>query len=626
MALLRRNSDPDAPRIPRKDRRGIHPGIAGLIVIVIAAIGVYFAFAKKVPFTHGFRVEAVFQNANSVRPNSPVRIAGVDVGKVASVKRYKDTDMSVVTLELKDKALPIHKDATAKIRSRTFLEGNFFVDLQPGTPTSPTIDDGDTLPYTQTAAPVQFGDVLTALQQDTRRSLQQVLEDYGNALTAKPTAQDDAQADPDTRGETAAQSLNDTFNYAGPAEKNVSIVNQALLGQQPDDLSTIIASLAKVTGALGRNERVLQDFVTNFNGTMKIFADESGNLQATIRELSPTLKIADQTLASLNRAFPPTRAFAREILPGVKETPATVNASFPWIKQTRALLQPSELQGVARELSPATQDLARVIDASNELLPQTDLLSKCVYKVLLPTGDIVIQDGPLTTGKENYKEFWYAMVGLASEGQNFDGNGMYVRFQPGGGSQTISTGKSSISGEQLFGRADTAPLGTRPAYPGKRPPYRPDVPCYTQQLPDLNGAAVGAGESSQTTPPTTIGNATQLVDTVAGPLQPVINSLVTNLTGLADQLVNNGSTGQVLGTVTGAVGQVLGGTPVGGTAKLRAGAASKPTSKSVAKTKAKARSKAKARARTRSAPIGNDDVAGQLLSRLNPFRGAGGAG
>ena len=30
--------------------------------------------------------------------------------------------------------LPIHADATAKIRARIFLEGNFYVDLSPGTP------------------------------------------------------------------------------------------------------------------------------------------------------------------------------------------------------------------------------------------------------------------------------------------------------------------------------------------------------------------------------------------------------------------------------------------------------------------------------------------------------------
>jgi hypothetical protein len=313
----------------------------------------------------------------------------------------------------------------------------------------------------------------------------------------------------------------------------------------------------------------------------------------------------------------------------VRETPATIAASFPWIAQTRKLLGQSELRGLVQQLSPATADLARLTDRTLKLLPQADLIAKCATNVILPTGDIKIADGPLTSGAENYKEFWYAMVGLASEGQNFDGNGMYVRFQPGAGSQTISTGKSSISGETLFGRADTAPLGTRPAFPARRPPYRPDVPCYTQQIPDLNGAAVGAGESSRTTPATTIGNATQLVDTELGPLQPVLNSLVTDLTGLADQVVSDPTlpTGQIVNGVTGAVGQVLGGTPVGGgpTAKLQAGRSAK-SSASKQRSARRAKARTKARARAAQTRIGDDDVAGQLLSRLNPFRGAGDQG
>ena len=117
--------------------------------------------------------------------------------------------------------------------------------------------------------------------------------------------------------------------------------------------------------------------------------------------------------------------------------------------------------------------------------------------MILPTGDVKIADGPLTSGAENYKEFWYTMVGLAGEGQNFDGNGMYVRFQPGGGDQTISTGKvGPLTGDTLFANAVAAPLGTRPAFTAHRPPYKPDVPCYTQKIPDLNGAATGAADGS----------------------------------------------------------------------------------------------------------------------------------
>jgi virulence factor Mce-like protein len=614
MALLRRN-DPDAQRIPRKDRRGWSPVLVAGLVLLLACVGVYFAFAKKVPFTHGFRMNAVFENANSIRPNSPVRIAGVNVGKVTKIERYKDTDASVVTFELNDAGLPVHKDATAKIRPRIFLEGNFFVDLQPGTPSSPTLADGDTIPMTQTAAPVQLGDVLTSLPQDTRTSLKAVLREYGNALTDPPTAADDANADPDSRGKSAAQSLNDNFDNAGPALRDTAIVNQALLGIRPDDLSTIVKSVGTISGALDRNESQLKDLISNFNDTTAIFADESSNLQASIRELGPTLDVTDRTLDDLNAAFPATRAFAREILPGVKETPATVAASFPWIKQTRALLAPSELQGVARELSPATQDLAKAIDATNELLPQTDLVSKCVSRVILPTGDIVIQDGDLTTGKANYKEFWYAMVGLASEGQNFDGNGMYVRFQPGAGSQTLSTGKGSISGESLFGRSDQAPTGTRPAYPGKRPPYRPDVPCYTQKIPDLNGAATGKPDAATTSVPPTLGDATGLPQQVTGVLQDVLTSLVTNATATAQQATTTGATGGVVGAVTNAVGAVT--TGAGATTrsagKLRAGKSASAGAATTAK-------RAPATAKKQKRAAASDDVASLLLSRLNPFR------
>ena len=43
------------------------------------------------------------------------------------------------------------------------------------------------------------------------------------------------------------------------------------------------------------------------------------------------------------------------------------------------------------------------------------------------------------------------MVGLAGEGQNFDGNGPYVRFQTGGGTRQVSLGQRPRATGQLFG-------------------------------------------------------------------------------------------------------------------------------------------------------------------------------
>jgi ABC-type transporter Mla subunit MlaD len=392
-------------------------------------------------------------------------------------------------MELKDSALPIHEDATAKIRPRIFLEGNFFVDLKPGSPGAPTLDSGDVIKITQTATPVQLDQVLTSLQSDSREDLTALLDGLATALESKPTAAENRDASPLARNQTAAESFNDALDDIPSAERSTAQVLEALLGTEPGrDVARLIEGTANTADELDRYENQLQDLITNLNDTTATLAGESGNLRASIRELAPTLRNANAAFASLNAAFPPTRAFAIEIRPGVRETPATIDAAFPWIDQTRKLVSKRELGGLAEELSPATRDLARLIDRAEKLLPQTNLASKCIRDVVLPTGDIVIQD-EFTTGVENYKEFFYALVGIAGEGQNFDGNGMYVRFQTGGGSQQVSLGSKSSNAGELFGNNVQVPLGNRPAYPGKRPPYKPDVPCYTQKIPNLNGPA-----------------------------------------------------------------------------------------------------------------------------------------
>jgi len=475
------------------------PVAIGLIALVVILIVTFLGFTKDIPFTSPFQVKATFESASSIRAGSPVRIAGVNVGKVKKVEASEGADTSVVTLQINKQGLPLHEDATAKIRPRIFLEGNFFVDLRPGTPDSPVLDDGGVIKVTNTSSPVQLDEVLTALQSDTRQDLKDVLEGLATALNKKPTAADDADAAPSARGETAAESFNDAYVDIPDAERSTAQVLEAFLGQEPgEDLSRLIDGTAKTTGALIRNEEQLKDLITNFNRTTAAFASESTNLRTSIRLLAPTLEQANGALSSLNAAFPPTRAFAREILPGVRETPATIDASFPWIAQTRKLVSQQELGGLVKELSPATADLARLTDRAIDLLPQTTLTSKCARQVLLPTGDLVIKD-EFETGAENYKEFFWGLVGLSGEGQNFDGNGMYVRFQPGGGSEGVSLGTAGSGSGQLFGNNVAVPLGNRPFYPGKRPPYRPDVPCHTSKLPNLNGPAAAKSAPTSST-------------------------------------------------------------------------------------------------------------------------------
>ena len=143
-----------------------------------------------------------------------MRIAGVNVGKVTGVER--EGDAVEVTFTVDEEGQPIHDDATVEIRPRLFLEGNFFLDLDPGSPSAPSSTTAATIPVTQTATAVQLDEVLTALQAPAREGLQQALSGFGTALTYEPTAADDVGQDPDVAGETGAEALNDSFATAGP--------------------------------------------------------------------------------------------------------------------------------------------------------------------------------------------------------------------------------------------------------------------------------------------------------------------------------------------------------------------------------------------------------------------------
>jgi phospholipid/cholesterol/gamma-HCH transport system substrate-binding protein len=478
-----------------RERGFMSPFAAGSLVIVIVAVAAYLVFSNDIPFTRSFQVKVVVPNAANVKAKSPVRIAGVNVGQVQSVEHIGDETTTVLTLNIDDRGLPLYKDAQVRIRPRIFLEGNFFIDVQPGTPGQPKIPDRGTIPVTQTATPVQLDQVLTALQSNTRKDLQTLVRGYGEAIDGKPRPGEDADQDPDVRGLTAAQALNRSLNYSPAALRGVAIVNEATLGTGLHDLSKLIAGTQKVAAALSSNDDNLKSLVTNFNTTMGALASQQGNLRSTIHLLPGVLQQANTTFDSLNRAFPPTRAFAREILPGVRETAPTIDAAFPWIRETRALVGPDELQGLVRDLRPATADLSSVTDKSLVLIPQIDLVNRCLYNVILPTGDKPVDDGALSTGLPNYKEFWQTMTALSGESQNFDGNGQYTRFQTGGGPQTFSTGPSGVSNfanPPLFGNPAIQPLGTRPARPAHKPPYNRKFQCYRNKLPNLT-AKTGPG-------------------------------------------------------------------------------------------------------------------------------------
>ena len=488
-------------RLPERDRRAAAAGTGrikwrpsnvtiAVIFILIFTIGPYLAFTKHVPFTsRGYEVNATFSNSANVALNSPVRIAGVDVGKV--VKTERDGDNTRVTFTVDSSGRPIHDDAFAAIRPRIFLEGNFFIELDPGSPSAAEMDSGGTIPVSRTSTAVQLDEILTALQAPVRADLSRLLESYGTALTHEPSAEEDLTQLPEVKGKSGAEALNGALKYGGDAGRYSAQVTDALLGTQQKDLSRLVSSAGRAFGAFASQQRDLQGLIVNFDVFTGALANQATNLSATIHLLAPTLRITRASLVSLNRTLPPLRTYAIEFRPAVAELPGLIAASKPFLAQIRPLLSGREAGGAVKLLRESTPALAAAAQASKKTtLPQLNQLSLCTTKVMVPTGNQVINDR-FSTGGPNYREFLYNLVNFAGMAQNFDGNGPYARAQIGGGPVLVgepnpNANKFTLSDKINYAHTIEDPLGTQPRI-AAAPPLKPEVRCYTNPIPDVNG-------------------------------------------------------------------------------------------------------------------------------------------
>jgi virulence factor Mce-like protein len=436
---------------------------AGLLALAVIAIAVWFGFTKAIPFKDHFEVKGVFKTANDIKPGSLVRVAGVNVGKVTAVDHAGDGRQgAVVTMRIDKRGLPIHRDARLKIRPRIFLEGNFFVDVEPGTPSSPALGDGDVVPVNQTATPVQLDQILASLQSDTRDDLQSLLKEYSTALDGK-----------------GGEGFKNSIPYWKPAYRDGALVSDAMLGQAEHDLSEYEREAAIVAEALDRNPAALKGLISDLNATARGFAAENANLRAAVAELPRTLRAAHPALAALNDSFPSLRALARELRPGVRSSEPAIDASMPLVRQMRGLVGENELKGLVRDLGAATPSLTTLSERTVPLYREVRRASSCQNDVILPWTRDKVVDQALPTDQKVYEESVKPLTGLAGESRSGDANGQWFRVLTSGGTNLVTLRPG------VFATTDLPFLGTNPPKPKERPPLVADVPCETQQAPDL---------------------------------------------------------------------------------------------------------------------------------------------
>ncbi|MFL5825863.1 MAG: MlaD family protein [Thermoleophilaceae bacterium] len=451
---------------------------AGAIGLVLVAVFAFFVFTKINPFSHPYKMSALFSNVENLKQGSEVRTAGIVIGKVKSIEVVKDgSGVALVNMQIDSRGLPIHRDAQLQVRPRIFLEGNYFVDLKPGSPTAPAVKSGSTLPIQQTASSVSFGEVLKVLDSNTRDDLRTLLAEYSKAL--------------DKGG---AEAFNQSTKYWAGAYRNTAIASDALLGQnRSTDIPQLLRGQQRTFAALVRNPQDLADLITNLNRTTRAFASEDQALAASVPALRDVERVGYPALGTLNNALPSLARFARNARAPVRSTGPAIDAATPFITQLARLMSQRELRGASRQLRATVPPLVSLNQDLQPFLSQGRALSSCTSNVLVPWANTPIPDPhfPDSNNQPFFKEAPRALVGLAGESRGGDANGQFFRVLVGGGPNTLV--ERPPTGAPLFAQALFPSLGTQPAVPSSKPQFRPDVPCETQQPPDMS-ADTAAGD------------------------------------------------------------------------------------------------------------------------------------
>ena len=287
-------------------------------------------------------VTALMADSAGLFVGNDVGVLGVKVGKVTSIEPEGDhvrVRMSV------DAGQPVPADAGAVVVARSVATDRY-VELTPVYHQGPRMKDGTVIQQPQTRTPVDFDDVLAALNT--------FATGIGGSAESRNAIKDLLRS-----GSTA---LAGTGADANKAITSLGAAVDRVAGQR-QNITTTVRSLDTLTSTIAANQQVVRQFVTQVSQASQMLAAERLNFQAALRALTRAVTLVAD-FAHQNR-----QQFVRSL------------------DQSTALMQSlmtkkATLSEVLRVMPLALQNL-RALDHDGRLLVKVD------PTVLTPIGGLV---------------------------------------------------------------------------------------------------------------------------------------------------------------------------------------------------------------------------------------------
>ncbi|HWF53221.1 MAG TPA: hypothetical protein VG223_01275, partial [Solirubrobacteraceae bacterium] len=387
-------------------------------------------------------------------------------------------NVSTVSMTINSAGLPIHRDATLTIKPRLVLEGNGYIDLDPGTVQAPVLHSGDAIPETQTSVPVQLDQVLDTFTLPTRDALQQSVSALADGLGGSGPV-----------GDTGYGALRSSIRALDHSSLDLAHIARAAQGTAPLDVRRAVGSSADLVSQIAQNPAALAGAVSSFNQVIGTIASDDRALAGSVETGDALLQSAPAALTRLNAALPELTSFANDLTPALKVAPSALGAGSRLLRQVAVITRPAVLPTLVDELAPVTAELPTLEQELGTLFGYTTPVTDCITTHVVPVLDDTIQDGPNTTGDPVWLDLMHTFAGFTSASTSYDGNGGTFRAGLAEGGDLVQGILPGIG--KVVGDIDPNATVIRPAWLGYgiEPPFRPDVPCATQTLPTLNVAA-----------------------------------------------------------------------------------------------------------------------------------------
>jgi ABC-type transporter Mla subunit MlaD len=432
-----------------RDRIDLRPGQHkpktrrnGAIMIVLVAIFLFTIYTRpSVPFLSGGgrTLSAQFPAGTNVRPGyTPVRVHGIDVGQVKSVKRGPNGRGAIVKMEIdKGVKLDLHSDMRMALRWRTLLGRNVYVDIMPGSPSAPKYAGG-MLPQSRTQDQVELDTALTPLNVDGRKAIQTMITEFDKGFSDPQAVRDAIGKAGGTFRGLGGHDATGQFTPDGATGGTGSMAAAAaglpaLRGVTVGDLPKLVQGANRALGQLTRDQVALGNLVTDGSTALSVTAARSADLASTLNTAPGTMRTTRATLARLEQTLDVVDPLADELKPGLAKLPKAANDTSVTLRNLRPLL--ADLRPTLANLRPALTDLRTASRAGVPALTPLNHTMQLLQDKYIP---FLKADDP-AQHRPNYQNIGPTISSVGSATSWNDKNGAFANFEAAAGEDSFQS-------------------------------------------------------------------------------------------------------------------------------------------------------------------------------------------